>query len=774
MIKKMGANSSKQAKEDSKDGKRSPSQEKHASADSTTPLAANAAQLAFPQTPVVDKHVSFEEKSLLGRSRTKTLSTGGSNTGDTDTIVTIPRANSPTPLKIHVLDGHSNVSRPPPPPRLRHLSELIDPMDLATADGHVRSPSGNMLEPAQWLVHPDRPMSIRERQERIQERMRAASRLGEVESAGEEVGKGGKKGEKAAKKTKMMVEREKTAKAAAKEEKKKAKAAKNGKKQLPPAATGTMASAMKGSGQVVGQLPVFECTYDNCIKRFNSEKEMIGHKLSEPEHNYCKKCKYDASSWEDLTQHKVGKMAEFLADRNRAEGASPKHITCEFCGADSKSFGGRKAHRAQMHPAEQTLYCPAKDQVCGAIFTRAAFMIQHLEEGLCQYITAYEFRASVQHKHVLKEIMLNPDVFAANLQINKKFAVAVDPGLITEGEETETQDHDEGGVQILDQEDDEQKGGHPAMEAERDLIDLEAAYPQATRSTLETWPRLPAQMRPQLTEEALQNLRLESPRGSTIMNDSEYGSSATSRRNGKKVRTESYPSLNSSINNSSVNSVSARSEISDTASDATVTSPYGQPAWSNGHSTAKIKSALKKATPTPTPVAAGDYEALLVRREDEILASKPKSNNMLYSHFYDPGSPDYDPDLFLSSVTLRYCCPFPGCADNESTYDSPSDIAAHLQHAHLRHNYVCTTCYKRFKTATSLTAHMESTGRCRVKDSNNYKTLLDEITGGFLKGRIVLQPTIYKAEESLVKAGQKAPLKGVMLVEFKEKMPDQR
>lgn len=86
---------------------------------------------------------------------------------------------------VHELDGHSNVSRPPPPPRLRHLSELIDPAELPI-DGHVRSPSGHLLAPEQFLVHPDRPLSIRERQAAIQERVRAASRLGvEVEEASE-------------------------------------------------------------------------------------------------------------------------------------------------------------------------------------------------------------------------------------------------------------------------------------------------------------------------------------------------------------------------------------------------------------------------------------------------------------------------------------------------------------------------------------------------------------------------------------------------------------
>jgi len=90
-------------------------------------------------------------------------------------------ADSSTPLKVSnlgetELEGHSNVTRPPPPPRLHRLSELLDPAKLD--GGHVRSPSGNILAPDQFLAHPDRPRSIRERQEDIREKVRAASRLG--------------------------------------------------------------------------------------------------------------------------------------------------------------------------------------------------------------------------------------------------------------------------------------------------------------------------------------------------------------------------------------------------------------------------------------------------------------------------------------------------------------------------------------------------------------------------------------------------------------------
>jgi hypothetical protein len=94
----------------------------------------------------------------------------------------IPPTTQPNRFSIHAIEGHSDVSRPPPPPRIRRLSELIDPAEIPI-DFSVRSPSGNLLAPEQFLARPNRPLSIRERQAEIQKRVRQASRLGEQAEA---------------------------------------------------------------------------------------------------------------------------------------------------------------------------------------------------------------------------------------------------------------------------------------------------------------------------------------------------------------------------------------------------------------------------------------------------------------------------------------------------------------------------------------------------------------------------------------------------------------
>lgn len=81
------------------------------------------------------------------------------------------------------------VTRPSPPRRLTAMSTLLDPADLMSeADWSIKSPSGNLLGPKGYLSHPDRPLSMRERQQRVldgMERARKERELREVRERAE-------------------------------------------------------------------------------------------------------------------------------------------------------------------------------------------------------------------------------------------------------------------------------------------------------------------------------------------------------------------------------------------------------------------------------------------------------------------------------------------------------------------------------------------------------------------------------------------------------------
>ena len=405
-----------------------------------------------------------------------------------------------------------------------------------------------------------------------------------------------------------------------------------------------------------------------------------------------------------------------------------------------------------MHQADQSIQCPG----CKAIFTRAANLIAHLEQNKCSKIRAHEFRGYVQQKHVVNEIMKEPDAFVQNLQVNQAFAPKTDkPGLVTDG--TEGQDQEtEGGVPLMDQEDDAQKDGHVPLQAEVDLIDFNHSSQSIplTRAKLETWPRLPGQSAPSQPSETT---RSTTPSVSgTDISISANASDITSRRGGTKVYTESYSSLGSPAYGAT-----SIDDNEDAASEATTTAESAVPrtAWAGGQSS---KTLFAEAKPTPPSAEA------LARQDAEASSG----GNLFTTRFWDKNSKDYDVERFYHSVLEKYVCPFPGCETDP--FDAPIDIEEHLLHNHTRTQYRCPACLKLFDNATGLVAHCEANGRCKVKESSVFKKMLDDVTGGFLKAKRLEQPKIYRPQNAMIKAGGLSIEGGVMSTLYKAKMPYER
>ncbi|MCJ1371955.1 hypothetical protein MMC20_003175 [Loxospora ochrophaea] len=144
----------------------------------------------------------------MGQSHSKRTSDAcqQSLTGDLSKAATSPSEEPDSPDSV--------ITRPGWPRRITRLSELIDPLDLISDDGErprsdcdshpgaklIESPSGNLLGAKEYAQHPNRPLTVRERKERI----RAALEMGEsagiteersvadVEREGANSGKGGK------------------------------------------------------------------------------------------------------------------------------------------------------------------------------------------------------------------------------------------------------------------------------------------------------------------------------------------------------------------------------------------------------------------------------------------------------------------------------------------------------------------------------------------------------------------------------------------------------
>ena len=351
----------------------------------------------------------------------------------------------------------------------------------------------------------------------------------------------------------------------------------------------------------------------------------------------------------------------------------------------------------------------------------------HLERNECSAISATAFRRASQQRHINNQIWQDPDIIQANLDKARIAYAGVD--------------RDEGGVSLLDHQDEAQKEGFTPLQAEVDLLSspISEAWPclaQITKSTasMSIRPKVPA-----VTE-----------RNSS---GSSSASQATSRRGGMKVCTESNASLGSLGPWFSDDG----EETSDTASQSQSTTTAGSlvsgPAWTTGRTSNNL---FKGAKPTPPPAVGA---AALV----------DNSRSLTDVRFWDPSSPDYHPDVFFQPAIEKYCCPFPAC--ESVAFDVPSDMARHLYSAHIHVPYICQICWKRFKSASGFCAHLEDVEKCRVRQSDIFHKLLASATGGYVGATRVPVPAVYNMEQSVVKAGKNVAT-GVMDMKYEGKKPE--
>lgn len=420
----------------------------------------------------------------------------------------------------------------------------------------------------------------------------------------------------------------------------------------------------------------------------------------------------------------------------------------------------------QKHQGDQNIICPG----CKHKYPRASSYIEHLEKGHCEKndpvrgITRREFIEAVQQKHVIKEIMKDPSKF-------EQYRVEEPPNLpsdLVSESEAETQEElEDGGVDIMDEEDDDQQQGQiPLKPSASTTHQNNEIYKllqnqkedEHSRARKETWPRLPSLPPRSISgvTECVRSMSISSPVPSisaTNKSASQFASDITSRGGSNRGLTETEPS--SPIPPpSDLDSSDAASEV--TASPALLQKPAT--AWTTG-STSKML--FKEAKPTPAP------ENYLAHQEHEQkLQAKRDGRNMLHARFWDRHSTDYSLPQFFNAASLRYDCPFGGC---NVDYAEVLDLEGHLINAHVKTDYRCKLCLKIFYAAHTFVAHAESSGKCKVKDTTYFDELLDDFTGGFLEAKRVRQPKIYKT--SAVAKNADVP-DGVMSIKFEATLPN--
>lgn len=101
-------------------------------------------------------------------------------------------------------------------------------------------------------------------------------------------------------------------------------------------------------------------------------------------------------------------------------------------------------------------------------------------------------------------------------------------------------------------------------------------------------------------------------------------------------------------------------------------------------------------------------------------------------HEFDPRNPRFKAAAYYSQFTRKYKCPHRNCF---KSFDSPGALSGHLSSpAHREYLKVqCPTCLRWFEGMTALTQHSESQAlRCNVRDTEEYRQFLDQMTAGVL------------------------------------------
>ncbi|KAL9624086.1 MAG: hypothetical protein Q9160_001608 [Pyrenula sp. 1 TL-2023] len=187
------------------------------------------------------------------------------------------------------------------------------------------------------------------------------------------------------------------------------------------------------------------CTFTDCIRRFSSEKEMIRHKVDDPDHEYCKRCKLDFDTEEEMFMHVI---------------TSPRH----------------------------ELACVG----CRCIFARASLYMHHVETDDCDILTRKIFDLQRAQKQLIKD--------AFQMRLNAESSD--DPMPVSKATESAPSTEDGGvALPLLDTENpplsgnSHGSGARSILEERRDKLNVNPSqtrslYERSYDAEREDWPEL--------------------------------------------------------------------------------------------------------------------------------------------------------------------------------------------------------------------------------------------------------------------------------------------
>ena len=320
----------------------------------------------------------------------------------------------------------------------------------------------------------------------------------------------------------------------------------------------------------------------------------------------------------------------------------------------------------QSHKVNQKLTCIG----CGDTFHRACLLIEHLEYGHCKVVSAPQFQHHIIHKHLITQLLNDGDAYARFQAKQAKFAAAHDF-------------EDEGGISL----------DNP-LEKDEEIDDVAFAAIEPDVSGMPSpdlhspYPPLPSQAR---TRASHSNVDAVASTIGTMSISSKDGSDTV-------VGSPAYPSTGSTASGRQLK------------------------VWGERNGKSASSALFPDAKPTPV------NKEFSIAAHDEQM-ERDHGINIMRTRFWDPQSPDWNPERFYDSVISKYNCPFV-C---ERVFPTIADLARHIGADHCMVRAKCPVCLKYFNSSTALMSHCENRGgKCVVNRTDEFGIFIDRITGGFL------------------------------------------
>ncbi|KAF2964452.1 hypothetical protein GQX73_g9124 [Xylaria multiplex] len=96
----------------------------------------------------------------------------------------------------------------------------------------------------------------------------------------------------------------------------------------------------------------------------------------------------------------------------------------------------------------------------------------------------------------------------------------------------------------------------------------------------------------------------------------------------------------------------------------------------------------------------------------------------------DPDDPDYNPAVFHNEILEKFVCPYKSCGKK---FHNVFTLTQHLRSpAHTGGHISCISCKRNHTTVAGLIFHMETSTKCRIRGSDDFRRALGQITGGIL------------------------------------------